>query len=578
MKCDGQKPRCSNCVTYEVDCTYTAPSRTSAPKKRRSHGKATAVIHDLKISNRVTDTHGRLGWLEYLVQQLTERLDVVEKRNEVEPVFQQENASERTIATPLENSTIRDDNNTSKALLLPPQEHVLPVIQTYLREFNTVLPLFHADTLLRLVHDCYSVEPLQRDLIEWAAIYVVLALAWRYNLVSSHSIPSATTCLNRAESVLQTVVLGDTHLLNIQVLVGMVMLLQDAQDPKPALVLIATTIRLAHGISLHNQTCSAHLDPHHARQRAYVFWLAYILDKDLSMRSKQPSIQLDDDINLDMPSPTVLQKIENENIMKNNDSGMGVITTADGTIKINYLTARVGLAAVQGGVYDYIYSTRSQKRSPEERSQALQSVAFALEQWKASVPPEFSASASSRRVAPGMLHFLATLHSTSLACTSLINQAHAWDVEWIASIRRYGTQGIVPVLPPRWEILVCEARHLLVLFKASGERDRWNFWTTGCSYMTSMVLLTANSMHKPIHSDLSLDKYLVEVGLRTVDKIAKDTGSEMLQSFQETCTELHERTQQKRAEAAGIANSVESSSYFVNLQHSLEGNNPHIEF
>jgi hypothetical protein len=416
-----------------------------------------------------------LGRLEFLVQQVTERLDTVERKNEVEPPLQLEKAS--AIATVMPSKiTGEDDKHSPEAMVLPPLEHILPIIQIYLENFNSVLPLFHADTLLQLVHDCYSVGPLQRDPISWAAINVVLALAQRHNLVASHDVPSSAACLSNAESVLSRVVLGDIQLLNIQVLVGMVMLLQASHDLKPALVLIATTIRLAHGIGLHDRAYSAHLDSLHARQRACVFWLAYILDKDLSMRSKQPSIQVDDDINLDLPSSTVLQYNEGRSNIRNTDDTTGVITTTDGTVRMNYLTARIQLAAVEGGVYDYIYSARSRKRNAEERSRALQSVARALEQWKASIPSEFNALAGSRRVAPSMLRFLGVLHSTSLACTTFINQAHAWDEEWIASIRRYDRQGIEPLLPPKWEVLVHEARDLLVLFEASGETDHSSFW------------------------------------------------------------------------------------------------------
>lgn len=362
-------------------------------------------------------------------------------------------------------------------MILPPREQVLPVIHIYLKDFNTVLPLFDARTLLQLVHNCYNIGPLQLDPVAWAAIHVVLALAQRYTLADRYNVPSSAECISRAESVLSTVALGDTQLLNIQVLVGMVMLLQGSQNLQPSLILIATAMRLAHAIGLHDRACSAHLDTSHAKQRAYVFWLAYILDKDLSMRSKQPSIQIDDDINLELPSPTAVEcQIKDRSGI--NDTGIytGTITTADGTVKMDYFVTRIQLAVIEGGVYDYLYSTRSQKRSPKERSHALQSVACALEQWKASIPPEFSASAGLMRVPSGMLHFLGALHSTTLSCTTLINQAHAWDAEWVASIRRYGRHGIVPLLPPKWEVVVDEARDLLVLLGVLGMTDCWNFW------------------------------------------------------------------------------------------------------
>ena len=134
-----------------------------------------------------------------------------------------------------------------------------------------MLPLFHAESLLRLIHDCYKHSPKQRDAVAWAAVNVVLGLAYRKGLVGISRAEEAVEYLNKAQFVLSDVFLGDIQLLNIQVLVGMVMLLEGAEDLQPALILIAATIRLAHKIGLHNRASSAHLDPVLARQRAYVF-------------------------------------------------------------------------------------------------------------------------------------------------------------------------------------------------------------------------------------------------------------------------------------------------------------------
>jgi hypothetical protein len=96
--------------------------------------------------------------------------------------------------------------------------------------------------------------------------------------------------------------------------------------------------------------------------------------------------------------------------------------------------------------------------------------------------------------------------------------------------------------------------------------------------MTAMVLLTANSMHRPNHGALSLDIHLVESGLRTIDKMAKEAENETLKSFQTTCTELHQRTQQRCAEAAIMANSVEFLSGFEDIHRGIEGNRHHDDF
>jgi hypothetical protein len=467
MKCDGRKPRCSHCITYGVDCTYAAPSRKPAPKRKRT---------DAESDNNSDNTQDRLTRLETLVLQVVEHLDVSERHNDLQNQPSDQEATTNAAVAMSTVSSSQSEESGLGSMALPPLQQILPTIQAYLRGFNSVLPLFHAETLLQLVHDVYECRPSHRDPVMWAAIYVVLALTQRNNPTAGYDLPSSGTCLGRAESVLSRVVLGDTKLLNIQVLVGMVMLLQNLHDPQPALILVATTIRLAHAIGLHDRDYSTHLDSVDARQRAFVFWLVYILDKDLSLRSKQPSIQLDDDVNLDLPWPT---EIENHQGRSRDDSfsnTTGCIVTMDGLGRLNYLGARVQLAAIEGGVYDYVYSTRSRKRSAEERTRAWQSVAHALEMWKSSLLAEFDITKDWARVPSGMLWFLEDLQAKSLACTTLLNQANAWDVEWVASIRRYGNQGIEPLLPPKWDALIDDARNLLVLSGATRDPECSSFW------------------------------------------------------------------------------------------------------
>ncbi len=71
-----------------TDCTYAAPSRKSGPKKRRSSAK---------IDDGINDTKNRLWHLESLLEQLTERVKVAEKHNEVQAQTQLQ--EERSINT-----------------------------------------------------------------------------------------------------------------------------------------------------------------------------------------------------------------------------------------------------------------------------------------------------------------------------------------------------------------------------------------------------------------------------------------------------------------------------------------------
>jgi hypothetical protein len=457
-----------------TDCTYVAPSRKSRPKKRKNWANTDATA---------SHSQNRLRNLENLVVQLGATVKAGHQHNGTQHQAQVERQEEAPIDTASQTLLASNDgrfpvksqkHNVSMAL--PPLEYVLPIVKIFLKSFNAALPMFHDETLLRLIHNLYTVPYPLRDPVAWAAINIILALSHRNDLVSSGNANLSDEYLNKAESVLSSIVLGDTHLLNIQVLVGMVILLQASPDLTPSLILIATTIRLAHKVGLHDRTVSEHLDAVSTRQRTCVFWMAYILDKDLSMRSKQPSIQLDDDVDLELPLPEVFSFQLNNGFIDETGVGSGIILTADGTVEMNYFVTRIHLAVIEGGVYDYLYSTRSQKRSIEERSHALDTIACALEAWKASIPYEFSAFMAPNTVSPIVLQLLAVLHSTSLACTTLLHQANAWNTYWVGSIREYAIDGILPTLPPRWEAVVDEARQVTVLLEALPHQNRRNFW------------------------------------------------------------------------------------------------------
>lgn len=376
-----------------------------------------------------------------------------------------------------EVTNTKPNDGPPRSMDLPPLYQVLPLVNIFLENFNQVLPLFHAGTLLRLVHDSYKVSPQHRDPVAWAAMNVVLGLTYRHGLVGSRFTNLSIEYLSRAQSVLSEVILRDVQLLNVQVLVGMVMLYQESQDLQPAVILSASTMRLAHKLGLHGRASSAQLDPVLARQRAHVFWMAYILDKDLSFRAKQPSIQLNDDIDLALPySPIDEGWIDGKASSDEAGIGSGIVATADGTVKMNYFVARIQLATLEGGVYDYLHSVRSQKRSPEDRAKALESLTRALELWKASIPPEFTSGECSKRVSSDKLRFFYMLDATSLLCKTAILQVHAWNAPWLTSLRRYSSEGDILVLPPQWASLVDDARDLMVLFEHLGCMDRWTFW------------------------------------------------------------------------------------------------------
>ncbi|KAH7383063.1 fungal-specific transcription factor domain-containing protein [Cadophora sp. MPI-SDFR-AT-0126] len=549
LKCDTEKPRCSNCVSYATDCTHLAQSRKLKTKGR----------HDGK---KITDKKARPAGTIKIPQVETDRvqgpLELMSLRHDV--------------AVLLRDRLSEDLANPTNSLELPPLQHTLGMLGIFLNSFNSILPLFHGDTLLSLVGECYALPSHQRDPVVWAAINVVLALATQLspgnekNDSEKTRTNHTTEYLNKAQSVISQVMLGETRLINVQVLVGMVMVLQTEHDLTAALVFISATMRLVHKMELHSRAASARLSVVERRQRGRVFWLAYILDKALSLRAKQPSVQLDDDIDLDLPTQVGIGS-------EDDDGRAGVVVTADGEAEMNFFLARIQLASIEGSVYDCLYSTRASKRKLEERAMARHNIVNALRDWQLSIPQEFGADVITSNTGDNTATntFFCLLHSASLHCITLVNQAHAWDEKWVLNLRDQG-RGVEPLqLPPGWEDLVRQARGFMVLFSQTWSNDVWFRWMASCSYLTAMVLLIANDLCHLDHSEMYKDSELVDAALLWLDVKAINDQREDLRALQDVCFNAVREVRRRRAQAIAMIqhNGLNSNFSAVPWSHQL---------
>ncbi|KAH7245307.1 fungal-specific transcription factor domain-containing protein [Fusarium tricinctum] len=529
IKCDGQQPRCSNCVNYKTSCTHTARSRKWKPKAQQPG--ETSEADEIRI-------------LQAQMQQLQDKL----AQYQIQDTTPSSSALSPSVGS---GDGLAQIGNAVPLMKLPPLQQTMHMVGTFLNTVNSVLPLFHPDSLLRLVGETYAVQPRQRDPVAWAAINVVLALACQQ--IPNGEDPYlqygvASEYLDKAQSVVWAVTLGDTRLLNIQTLVGMAMVLEThGADKTPALVIISAAMRLIHKMGLHDRRYSAHLDVTERTQYARVFWLAYIVDKDLSMRTQQPSVQLDDDIDVDIPASTAA--------IEGGDSAAGIVTTADGNNKIDYFQSRVQLAHIQGSIYDHLYSTRASKRSPEERQAIREDIIKALDEWKASVPVDFSATNVIATTCnnPSMASFFCILHTTSLFCLVLNTQAHAWDEQWVMGLRDHGRGSRTLQLPGEWTGMVAEARDFMILYEQVCLRHEWLRWMVTCTYTSAMVLLTINNLNDLQHPEFERDSDRIQKSLDWFKETTKEVNSNLACVLADVCTEAFGTMKQRRADDIALA-------------------------
>ncbi|KAI0176331.1 fungal-specific transcription factor domain-containing protein [Hypoxylon sp. FL1284] len=484
IKCDGEKPRCSSCVVHKSDCTFNAASRKTPSRKQAA----------IQRQRQGSDLQSRVESLELQLSAVLSKLERLEGGQEtsssITPAYRQDAA-----ALPSQTPGLSD---------LPPFQEVLLIVERYLASFNAVLPLFHPATLLHTVKDWYQ-NPRSRDPVTWAVINVVLALG--HHTSSPGEWPpkgKRAVYLNNTLSVLSDIIMRETELVHVQIVLGLAVILWSAVESGPALILIGTALRLAHSLGLHTRKSSEHCSPTLALQRRQVFWMAYILDRDISLQAKLAPVQLDNDIDLDLP-PSEAE-----------DNLAGFIFAADGHTKINYFRTRIELARIQGEAYDCVYSVSAQNRNSRERAESVARVLGSLNDWGSRIPPGFHAVTLTQSCYPDLSRYFCILYSARLSCLALLSFGSPSDSfhysEWMQRLQEYGgkvaTGQVIaraPV-PHGWPAFLAAAREYILLYETVTPKDTFCMRITFCAYISSLISLTANRIFNRDHNTIDSDR------------------------------------------------------------------------
>lgn len=163
---------------------------------------------------------------------------------------------------------------------------------------------------------------------------------------------------------------------------------------------------MAHAMGLHRKLDDFGLDPQEMIRRRNIFWILYILDKTIALRTGHPSGMVDDDIGIDLP--------EEEKQLE---------TAPDGS-KFNIFRYQVQMSLLESRIWTELYSTRSQNMPALEQSKSVDELDKALHEWREALPVELrpgeAIRTSQEQFMPVIsLHFayfncLATIHRASI--------------------------------------------------------------------------------------------------------------------------------------------------------------------
>ncbi|KAF7587884.1 hypothetical protein BBP40_006620 [Aspergillus hancockii] len=416
---------------------------------------------------------------------------------------------------------------------LPPKEEAMSLFRDFFENFNCMFPLFHEPTFMHLVERQYSRDPYEGS-GWWASINVVLAIAHRLrvmsNLVPQEEDKKAWLYLKNAMGVLTELTMRNTDLLSVQALLGMSLFLQGTPNPQPSFFLVAAAIRLSHSIGLHKRGSGFGLNPVEVEQRKRVFWIAYLLDKDICLRSGRPPVQDDDDMNVELPS-------------EDPPDNIGNVPLSDGKGKFNLFRTLCRFATIESRVYKRLYSAKASKQSDGELLNTIGELDRELEEWKDSIPVDFRPEHEIKASHTPLILHVVVLHFAYYNCLTTIHRMSVHHGYWTSRLSNYAIQGLnARPLNPRVflsaVLCVTAARASINLIKYIPHGDFACVWLILYYPVSALVTLFANILQNPNDARARSDVKLMSVVVNFLSTLVSDESNGSIKRMLGLCGEF----------------------------------------
>ncbi|GAW17151.1 hypothetical protein ANO14919_066010 [Xylariales sp. No.14919] len=544
IRCDGLRPTCSNCSLYKVSCRTT-----SMRKKASSNNKQPSAA---TVEPKTTETK-KDDSLDARLARIEAKLDALQGAGSAVPpdqlrrLLEQDTADERELEIQLNSERPSPVDWISPRSRdgppVPPLTEALPIIETYFQDYNSLIPIFNQQSFMRLLNDYYKPHG-ERPRIYAGVINVVLAMGYRVQSAHNGDVQAGfndvkvKTCVDNAQIMLDEIMTRDQDTLGLQALLGLVILYQTTPDQTASSVLISAAMRLAHSLRLESKSMSSELSPQEARQRANIFWVCYILDKDISLRTITPSLQIDGDIDIDLPSSA------------NDDCG-GLLYSLDGRSQFHLFRAKAQLAHLEGRIYDTLLSNRSRKLSHEVRAQAVSQIHRLMERWERSIPGPFRPENMAGNLLSGPLVHMTNMYQTYLMCLTMTHGLYAHDSPWLKSLGGLGSDllrtfnprsdacldGNRSSTPAVWEKCVTMSRAMLNILSYQ-TFGGCSVWLSACVYFSAMTFLYVNLIYHPTSKSAVSDQKLAELSMLQLQKYFDYKGLEKFKGLRHVLVQI----------------------------------------
>ncbi|KAI0443091.1 hypothetical protein F4803DRAFT_574939 [Xylaria telfairii] len=515
IRCDGLKPTCSNCSLYKVSCKTTTIRRR--PGSNYKQPSINSVDADAAEAKKGDGLDARLARIEAKL----DALRGADSSVTLDHLFEQDAADERVVEislpseiSPTPSSTDWVSPRSRDGPPVPPLTEALPIIELYFQDYNSLIPLFNQQSFMRLLNDYYKPYG-ERPRIYAGVINVVLAMGYRIQLCE-HGDGDAhpgfheakiKACVDNAQMMLDELMTRDQDTLGLQALLGL----------------------------------------------------------DVSLRTITPSLQLDSDIDIDLPGSS------------NGDDCGNLLYTADGLSQLHLLRAKVQLAHLEGRIYDTLLSNRSRKLSREAREQAVLTIDRLLGRWKQSIPTPFQLENMTVNLLSGPLIHMTVLYQTYLICLTMTHGLYAQNAPWLKALGGLGSDllrtfnprgsacmdGNASSAPAIWEKCVTASRAILNILSYQSFGG-CSVWLSACAYFSAMTFLFVNLIYHPTSKLAENDQKLAEMSMLQLQKYFDYKGLEKFKQLRHVLVQIGSMAESVLKEAR-ISQAPKESAQSISL-------------
>lgn len=262
---------------------------------------------------------------------------------------------------------------------LPPKSHLQSLFEVALAELNYQVPFFDIPLLLTLLDEHYAhpTAPRGDHPQRWAMLNTAVAVAIQLRTAkgSEHAMMKISWAFfKNAFSMYSAITLRGADILAVEALLAMAVYVQGSSDLRTTSALVCAAARLSLTLGLHRTTYYSGLDPAAANRGRRAFWVSYLLDKDISLRTGMPS-------NFDQEAIS-LHRLDLVGPGSSTGSlGLGMDMPASTLIQF-----QVQLAMIDSTAEKRLFSTSAREKSVHQLLSIAAELDHQLMAWKASLP------------------------------------------------------------------------------------------------------------------------------------------------------------------------------------------------